>query len=148
VTCTGARRSARAANRPANPPPTITTRRDPDVSVMTVLPFAQFVCEEFPQGIAAESGTGSDRNRLALQSLPCLGERGLELLRAAAADLGAGLLPRAGQRRIDGVGFAAVINRDDAGEARRERGLDLLLDSFLHPVPGELPGQAAGRAAD
>src|SRR5215467_1990503 len=190
VTCTGALRSARAANRPANPPPTITTRRDPDVSVMTVLPFAPFVCsgcmrlrgrllrrrrflplvrllplccllagllrlararsvvEEFPQEIAATPVTDSDRNRLALQSLRCLGERGLELLGAAAVDLGDGLLHRAGQRRIDGVGLAAVINRDDAGQARRERGLDLLLDPFLHPVPGELPGQAAGRAAD
>src|SRR5215468_7955257 len=34
VTCTGARPSARAANRPANPPPTITTRRESDVAAM------------------------------------------------------------------------------------------------------------------
>src|SRR5689334_2496112 len=34
VTWTGALRSARAANRPARPPPTITTRREPDASAM------------------------------------------------------------------------------------------------------------------
>src|SRR5215469_13431101 len=34
VTWTGALRSARAANKPASPPPTITTRREPDASVM------------------------------------------------------------------------------------------------------------------
>jgi hypothetical protein len=38
---TGAFRSARAANRPASPPPTITTRREPDASAMAhpVLPL-------------------------------------------------------------------------------------------------------------
>src|SRR5215468_568916 len=34
VTWTGARPSLRAANRPANPPPTITTRWEPDVAAM------------------------------------------------------------------------------------------------------------------
>ena len=34
VTWTGARPSLRAANRPANPPPTITTRREPDLAAM------------------------------------------------------------------------------------------------------------------
>ena len=40
----------------------------------------------------------------------------------------------AGECCVDGVGVSAVIDRDDAGRARRQRGSHLLLQTALDPV--------------
>src|ERR1035437_3104593 len=76
-----------------------------------------------------------------------LGERGFELLSAAAVDVGDRFAHRAGERLIDGAGFAAVVDRNDAGGAGRQRGAHLLLQAAFDPVPGEFADQSAGGAA-
>ena len=60
VTGTGARRSARAANRPAKPPPTITTRRRPSWSFIASL--RRSVAAVSPPGRARCPGSGSSRS--------------------------------------------------------------------------------------
>src|ERR1017187_4134454 len=76
-----------------------------------------------------------------------LGERGFELLSAAAVDVGDRFAHRAGERLIDGAGFAAVVDRNDAGRAGRQATPLLLPQAFSALGRGEFPNQAAGGAA-
>src|ERR1700733_14581427 len=100
VTATGARRSARAANSPAKPPPTITTRRGPAWSGMTCTSSSgSHAAAAIPHGSCSPRGPQVHElpDRLARE---LLGERAgadvLPLALAAEAEVGA---VEAGQRR-------------------------------------------------
>src|SRR5690349_13852075 len=96
-------------------------------------------------GGADRDGGGSRRiagpSRLAAQAGLCVREGGLELLDAAAVDLRDRFAYRAGERRVDGAGFAAVVDGHDAGRAWWQRGAHLLLQAAFDPVPGEFSDQ-------
>src|SRR3954465_1614899 len=75
-------------------------------------------------------------------------EPGLELFRACAVEVCHGLLDRVGERLVDGVGAAGVVDGDHAARAVRQRGVHLLGDPALEPVLCELPDGRAGDCPD
>src|SRR5690242_15696930 len=73
---------------------------------------------------------------------------GLELLGAAAVDLGDRFLHCVDERRINRVRLSAVVDGDDAGRAGRQRGAHLLPEAALDAVFGEPADHATGGAGD
>src|SRR4029077_11194092 len=77
-----------------------------------------------------------------------LRQSGLELLGATAVDLCGRLLHRVRERRVDHVGLAAVVDRDDAGRAGWEGVTHLLSETALDLVLCEQADDPPGSAAD